>query len=88
LIGDSTKYRRLLKYWTMAKGKPSAIEVGDELVLLVVRVDDEEYSPTVTFALGSGQRFTIRQDSADIAEVRKVPKERGRSKTTLFEEPD
>jgi hypothetical protein len=39
----------------------------------VARVDDEQYTPTVTFALGSGQRFTIRQDSADIAEVRKAP---------------
>jgi hypothetical protein len=59
----------------MAKGKPSAIEVGDELVLnvSVVRVDEHEYGGTVTFALSSGQRFTIRQDSADIAEVRKAP---------------
>ena len=70
-----------------AKGKTSAIEVGDELVLnvFVVLVDDDERSPTVTFALGSGQRFTIRQDSADIAEVRKAPKERGRP---IFDNPD
>jgi hypothetical protein len=71
----------------MANGKSSAIEVGDELVLnvSVVRVDDEQYTPTVTFALSSGQRLTIRQDSADIAEVRKAPKERGGRKTLLNE---
>ena len=59
----------------MAKGKSSAIEVGDELVLVVsvVRIDDDQYTPTVS----SGQRFTIRQDSADIAEVRKAEKQSG-----------
>lgn len=69
------------------KGK-AALDVGDELVLVVtvVRVDEHEFGDTVTFALSSGQRFTIRQDSSDIAETRKAPKE-GRPRG-LFDKPD
>ena len=73
----------------MAKEKSPAIEVGDQLVLRVnvVRVDESETGATVTFALGSGQRFTTRQDNPDIVEVLKAPKERG-SRKTLFDQPD
>ena len=68
--------------------KPS-IAVGDELLLRVdvVRVDEGEHGPTVTFALDTGQRFTIRQDSGDIVDVVQIPKERGRRKS-MFDKPD
>jgi hypothetical protein len=60
--------------------KKPAIEVGDELHLRVdvVRVDEHELGDTVTFALETGQRFTIRQDSGNIVEVRKASNDRGR----------
>ena len=72
----------------MAK-KPTAIEVGDELRLKidVVRIDEHEFGDTVTFALETGQRFAIRQDSGNIVEVRKPLGERGQQRP-LFDKPD
>jgi hypothetical protein len=42
----------------------------NELLLKVdvVRVDEHELGDTVTFALETGRRFTIRQDSGNIAD--------------------